>query len=73
MGVMPHLTDDRLDEYVMGRMTMGENEHLASCNECRQRLTWTCRYVSAMKSAAVRFMSTSKKEVDAAGPRTGKP
>ena len=51
---MPHLSDDLLELYVMGRLDEPElaplEEHLLICEECRNRLEGTETYIAAMRA-----------------------
>jgi anti-sigma factor RsiW len=51
---MPHISDDVLELYLMGRLTEMEiaplEEHLLTCEECRNRLEGTETYIAAMRA-----------------------
>lgn len=50
-----HLGDDRLESYAMGRLGEDESapveEHLLTCQSCRDRLTEYDAYTRAMREA----------------------
>jgi hypothetical protein len=58
-----YLTENRLDEYVMGRMTTVEIEHLNKCGGCRKRLKEAWIFTRVMKSAAARLQASAPVEV----------
>ena len=58
-----HLTENRLDEYVMGRMTNVEIVHLNTCSGCRKRLKEAWIFTRAMKSAGARLQASAPVEV----------
>ncbi|MGD1097102.1 MAG: zf-HC2 domain-containing protein [Bryobacteraceae bacterium] len=51
---MPHISDDQLELYLMGRLNEQElaplEEHLLICEECRDRLEKTEAYIAAMRA-----------------------
>ncbi len=58
-----HLTDDRVDDYVLGRLSGAElaelEEHLILCSECRARLDTAEAFAAGMKEASVLNPTTS--------------
>lgn len=51
---MPHISDDVLELYLMGRLTEMEmaplEEHLLICEDCRNRLEEAETYLAAMRA-----------------------
>lgn len=52
---MPHISDDSLEQYSMGKLPESDaaplEEHLLICEGCRVRLTATEVYIAAMREA----------------------
>jgi anti-sigma factor RsiW len=50
-----HLTDEEIDQYAMGRTPALElravEEHLLTCERCREGIEWTALLVDALRDA----------------------
>ena len=56
MEIVPHVTEESLEQYVMGTLPDSESDrlddHLVNCQSCRDRLSAEIDFVKAMRRAA---------------------